>query len=361
MSMKISIKIRSAFKRFCQFLSFGIHRIFFCKKRGILFHELQGEDAYKRLPDGIAVKFSKGISGNSKFSAGIKVGFITDATKIKLRVLYKKRRVLAHMSTKAASGLDIYVKYDTASRWITCMSPVSDICMLAEETLALDPGQKQIDLFLPPFAQIASIKIGIRKEHTFVPVPASPENAILIYGSSITQGCAASRPSLSYSNLLARKLNRTVINMGFSESAKGEEELIQYLSALRPEVCIMEYDHNVSADELRRTHKKVYSIFRQGNKASLIIMMSRFSGGLSISHSEEQERIDIIKETFAFAQNNGDRNVEMIYGDTLFRDNKEDYFVDDKHPNDLGMTAIAEAICSIMDKRGLDKENESIA
>ena len=355
--MKIGLKLFSAFKRVGQILSYAFHRNFLKRRGQLKFYALRENglfNGFNRLPDRMNIQLSKGILANSKFSAGMTVSFATNASTINLRVLYKKKRLFQHMSRKASSGIDIYVKSKTTYRWITCISPVSDGSMLAKETIHLNKGEKQIKLFLPPFAEIAFIYVGINKSNSFQQIPTLIDKPILIYGSSITQGCAASRPSLSYTNLIARKLNRTIINMGFSESAKGEEELIRYLSTLNPSVCIIEYDHNASEDELRLTHKSVYNIFRERNKDCLIIIMSRFSGGLSISQAEEQRRIDIIKETYNFAKNNGDMNIEVIYGNTFFQNNREDYFVDDRHPNDLGMMAIAEAICSIIHKRGLD-------
>ncbi|WKY43078.1 SGNH/GDSL hydrolase family protein [Eubacteriaceae bacterium ES2] len=322
------------------------------------YFQLNGDSTFSgflRLPKGTANMFSKGLNVNSRYSAGLKLCFKTNATRVTFRVLFRKRAILNHMSLKAISGIDVYVKYDKELIWLECFSSESSYSMIAKSVINLFEGEKVIEIFLPPFAQVESFEVGIDNNFSFEQIYSSNEKVVLIYGSSITQGCAASRPSLSYTNLISRKTEMKVINMGFSESAKGEERIINYLSEIQPTVFVMEYDHNATLKELDKTHKKAYTIFRNSNPNCLIIMLTRLSGGLSIDSDEEEERIKIIRKTYECAINNNDNNIEIIYGNKLINCNKEDFFVDDRHPNDRGMFEIANAICLVLKKRGLYK------
>ena len=50
---------------------------------------------------------------------------------------------------------------------------------------------------------------------------------------------------------------------------------------------------------------------------------------------------------------NGDRCIAFYNGSKLFGDNKEGYFVDKVHPNDDGMTAIANMIYTLIQEEGM--------
>jgi hypothetical protein len=309
----------------------------------------------ERIPEDIVKNFSKGIITNSKFPASKRIIFYTNASEFILEVLYKKRCCFEHMSNKATSGIDIYIQNsNNAIKWEKCISPLNNIQMKVCETISIGEGIKEVILFLPAFAQIEQINIGLNKLFYLKINERYSKKTLVIYGSSISQGCAASRPSLSYANILVRKMNMNIINLGFSESAKGEKCFIEYIATLNADIYILEYDHNVSIKDLKITHRRVYEIIRHLNKKCLIIFMTRFSGGISISLEEEEERINIIESTYNFAVINGDKNVELINGRTLFPEDKGDYFVDDRHPNDKGMSLIAEKLYEVIKGRDIN-------
>lgn len=353
--MGVARKLILALLKVLQFSSYEWNKKIKPHGNAMKYYELECDIRYPkfmRLPSQIAAKSAKGINVNSRYSAGIKLAFKTDAIKIHFRVLYRKKTLLGHMSRNASSGIDVYVNYGSKLEWMECFAPSNNISMVVEKSMEFCEGDKVIEVYLPPFSQIELLEIGIDKKKYFKQIPVSYENAILVYGSSVSQGCAASRPSLSYVNLISRKTSKSIINMGFSESAKGDVEIIKYISAMHPSVFIMEYDHNASVEELKKTHLQVYSIFRKNNPECLIIMMTRFSGGLSISLEEEKERLKIIEDTYIYAVSNGDKNVEIIFGNKIITEDKENYFVDDRHPNDRGMICIAEAVCAVLQERG---------
>lgn len=342
-----------------QFLSYNFHKnINFHSNKMQQFGIVSDNNwGYQRLPDQIANISSKGIRLNSKFSAGMKLSFQTDADDVCFKVLYKKRVLLKHMSIKASCGLDIYVKNeeDTHTNWVGCFEPYNNVSMYAEKRYKLGQGDKNIIVYLPPFAQIDKLVCEIGKNNIFKQIFNDEQKTAVVYGSSITHGCAASRPSLSYSNLISRKMNMKVINMGFSESAKGDLNIINYISNLHPQAFIVEYDHNATLEELRNTHFNVYSTLRNGNEDALIILLTRLSGGISISVEEEKERINIIKDTYKKAISSGDKNIYLILGNEILPLKKEDYFVDDRHPNDRGMECIADHICKLLNERGFNE------
>ena len=292
-----------------------------------------------RLPARLLANCSKGVRENSFFLAGAQITFTTQFETLEFDVIYKSRCNIKNMSSVATSGIDIYQKVDKGYSWIKCIAPHMPYSMGVKDTIELPPGKKDIVIYLPGYARIE--KILIKKDSHYSDFEFQENRSIAVYGSSVTHGCAASRPGLSYVNILSRDYGYKVFNFGFSASAKGEVEIIEYIASLGTGIIVVEYDHNATVEELRNTHRDVYKTIRGKNKNCLIIFMSRFSGGLSIPRMEEKERIGIIKNTVEYAIHSGDENVRFLDGSQVFAHNKDEAFTDDRHPNDLGMNRIA--------------------
>lgn len=88
----------------------------------------------------------------------------------------------------------------------------------------------------------------------------------------------------------------------------------------------MEFDHNASIDELQEKHQKAYMTIRR-NFNGWIILLSRFSGEISISLEEEKKRINIIQNTYEYATKNGDDRIFFYNGSQLFTKNKEAFLL----------------------------------
>jgi len=301
-----------------------------------------------RLPSCVTKGLSRSVTINNEYPAGKRIEFETERTCLRFRVFYRKRRVLPHMSTTGTSGIDIYIKDDSGYHWKKCISPANELQMHCEAEVVLDKGKKIICIYYPSFAVIDHIFVNDED----VKLIQNPQNSIVIYGSSITHGCAATRPGIVYSNLLQRKIGYDVLNFGFSESARGELPIIRYIASLNAKIFILEFDHNSSVEELKGSHLNVYKAIREITDC-WVILMSRFSGGLSISEEEEKMRCNIIKDTFEYAVSKLDKRITYINGGILFNTDKSNYFIDGVHPNDLGMHFIAERIANEIKEKGM--------
>ncbi len=317
----------------------------FGKKKGYKHLELEKQLFDVRIPKKIAINGSRALQINNKCSAGKKIVVKTNANQLDIYIAYQHRCVFSHMSNVAASGIDLYEKVEEKEKWIGNIHPDNNVQMQVKRHIVLSEGEKNIEFYLPPFAQIKSVVIGVPALCYIQSCEKSNTLPIIVYGSSISQGCAASRAALSYVNLIQRWAKIDVLNFGFSESARGEKEIINYIATIKAKAFVIEYDHNVSCDILRRTHLDVYTKIREYQKECLIIFMTRFSGGISITKCEENERINIIKSTYEYALKIGDSNVRLILGNQVMSmEDKTDFFVDDRHPNDAGMQKIAKRI-----------------
>lgn len=75
---------------------------------------------------------------------------------------------------------------------------------------------------------MSSVEVGIPKGSILAKGPVRPpekQKPVVFYGTSITQGGCASRPGMVHTALLGRRLDRPVINLGFSGNGKMDPEL----------------------------------------------------------------------------------------------------------------------------------------
>ena len=74
------------------------------------------------------------------------------------------------------------------------------------------------------------MEIGVPTDSYFKFAPITIERPILVYGTSIAQGASASRPAMAWSNILQRRFDMPVINLGFSGNALMDPAVYDLIS-----------------------------------------------------------------------------------------------------------------------------------
>ena len=143
------------------------------------------------------------------------------------------------------------------------------------------------------YSNVKKLHIGLQ-ENSIVKEATSYVNTkpIVYYGSSITQGGCPSRPGMSYQAIISRKFNCDYINLGFSDYALAEEDMIDYIKNLDMSIFVYDYDHNAPMVEyLKKTHEKMFNAIRNENPTMPIIMLRpKFN-----ITDEEKERSSVIE------------------------------------------------------------------
>ena len=68
----------------------------------------------------------------------------------------------------------------------------------------------------------------------------------MFYGTSITQGACASRPGMAAVAIVGRKLDTSVINLGFSGNGRMQPEIADLLIELDPAIYVIDCIQNMS-------------------------------------------------------------------------------------------------------------------
>ncbi len=208
---------------------------------------------------------------------------------------------------------------------------------------------RNITINFPLYSSVSELYIGLAEgSRVETPTPYKYEKPIVYYGSSITQGGCASRAGNAYQATVSRRLDAEFLNLGFSGSACGENEIAEYINGLDMTAFVMDYDYNAASSEyLEKTHEPFFKIIREANPDLPIIMMT-------IPHFSQTEgtirRTGVIRKTYENAIAAGDRNVYMLTGPELMALAGDEGMVDDCHPNDLGFASMAKAVGDLLEK-----------
>src|SRR5690606_24273204 len=106
--------------------------------------------------------------------------------------------------------------------------------------------------------------------------PARPEarrRPLVFYGTSITQGGCASRPGMVHTAILGRRLDRPVINLGFSGNGRLEIEVGKLLAELDPAVYIIDCLPNASEKEVAERTEPLVRLLREHRPDTPIVLV----------------------------------------------------------------------------------------
>ncbi len=309
----------------------------------------QNDKCFVRMPRNVAEKVSIGVDYCNRLSAGGRIRFSTDSEEFYLSVKYKELSNSANSSRTGSAGFSLIEETDGMNAYVGRLFPDCDENEKFERQIGLN-GKKMRDYILhfPTYAQIENVTLGFEKNSTVKPgIKYKDVKPIVYYGSSITQWGCASRPDTAYTQLISKWNNVDYVNLGFSGSAKGEQEIVDYVCTLDASVFVLDYDHNApTVEHLKSTHFNFYQAYRKAHPTTPIIFVSKPNYDVD---TNAEIRFNVIKETFDTAIKNGDDNVYIIHGKELFGDeDRECCFVDGCHPNDLGFYRMAKVFNKII-------------
>nr|WP_308742342.1 SGNH/GDSL hydrolase family protein [uncultured Anaerocolumna sp.] len=310
------------------------------------------ETVFKRMPDDIAKAASEGVGILNYNTTGGRVRLKTTSRYIAIKAKMPSVTVLPHMTLAGTSGFDLYINNDGKSTYYkTFMPPVGMEDGYESIIYFNDNRERDLTINFPLYNDVSDLYIGFQETAILKKGDSYKyKNPVLYYGSSITQGGCASRPGNSYQAIISRMLDCDYINFGFSGNAKGEDEIVDYMSELNMSVFVCDYDHNApSVEHLIHTHGSIYKRFREKNPELPIIFISK--PDFNPYEFCDIQRRNVIYSTYINAINEGDKNVYYIDGQSLFKDDGRDSCtVDGCHPNDLGFMRMAETIGYIIKK-----------
>lgn len=284
----------------------------------------------------------------SRHSTGLSVGFTSDATRIRVRwTTILDRMALPHMPATGVSGLDLYAREDGTWYFVGGARPTEPSTNDAEVIAGMTPVTREFRLYLPLYNGVSSLEIGVPEEASFRFEPPSRARPVVVYGTSITQGCCASRPGMSYTAMLERRLDVPFINLGFSGNGRAEPEVARLLAELDPAVYVLDPLPNLSPAQVVERMPGLIDTIRAARPRTPIVLVehliypnSRFRPAKAADIARSNASLRAIHEARRQA---GDTRITLVPStDLLGHDG--DGTVDDSHPTELGFGRMADGL-----------------
>ncbi|MDD3154678.1 MAG: SGNH/GDSL hydrolase family protein [Victivallaceae bacterium] len=310
------------------------------------FPYLDAEGRRSRLPLDVAGQCEMpGVVPMSMQGAGEILRIRTDSRHVGIRASFSE--VFSGINRGGSAGFDLYANCGRSAVFLgnRVIPPGQETMEALWENPSAQRGVfQEYQLYFPYHSATSELAVGIDPEARLAsPRPKRIDKTVLFYGSSITNCGAAARPGMVYPSIIARHLDFTLHNMGFSGSCLGEMCMADAIAQANPAILVMEFYYNApDAQSLALRHEPFFLRFRARRKSTPVIMMSK----CNFNNSEEDLlRRDVVAATWRNARANGDSFVDFIDGADLFAGaDRTDCTQDGCHPNDLGASKMAQVI-----------------
>lgn len=302
---------------------------------------------FDRLPARAKGVVRDAVWNLSRHAAGMSIRFETDAPAVHVRyALTNIELAMPHMPATGVSGVDLYGMIDGRWHWAGTHLPRSP---QVEAALAkgLPPGGRAYLLHLPLYNGVTSLAIGVPRGTALVASPPPPGKPIVWYGTSITQGACASRPGLAFTNILSRRLERTICNFGFSGNGATEVEVGRFLAEIDAGAFVIDTVANTTGDVIRERTIALVRLLRVARPAVPILLLEDREWGAgplapTIATSLTAKRT-ALRSAFDTLVADGVAGLSYRESKGLIGDDGEST-VDGNHPNDRGMQRYADAL-----------------
>ncbi|SFB29344.1 Lysophospholipase L1 [Cohnella sp. OV330] len=316
----------------------------------------QTERKYRRLPTVEPGAIREILDELADHTSGGQIRFATDATKLVIKAKLFAPNVAEHVAATAVNGFDCYLGEPGSQLYYGTTRFAHDSAEYEYVFYEnLQPEMRYVTLDFPLFQGVRDVQIGMNADARVFEFPAySTGSKVVLYGTSITQGGCASRPGMSFTNILSRRFDVEFINLGFSGNGKGDPEIARMIGDIEDPACIVvDYDaNNVHADDLIRTMPEFLRILRSHHAEVPILVLSRIPYGYEHTNTASCEdrivRRDFQKNLVASLQHEGDRFIDFHDGADLLGDSWNECTVDGVHPTDLGHMRIADGLTPLL-------------
>lgn len=313
--------------------------------------------SYDRFPARAQKTLHSNVWNISRSSAGLCVKFKTNAPAIIVRYVVKGELAMSHMPATGVSGIDLYsIDPNGIWGWAPGNRSYGDTIEYRFQNLVVSKiftgRDYEYRLYLPLYKAIEWLQIGVPSSASFIPMPLSLEKPIVVYGTSIAQGACASRPGMAWTNILQQRLDRPVINLGFSGSGKLEASVIDLMAETDAKLYVLDCIPNLTtgagitgAELEKRILAAVKQLKAKQPHIPVLLAEHCISPEMGImdaaKNKEYAEANNTLQQAYSTLKTEG---VKGVY----YLSNRDIGFsiystVDGLHPNDVGMMEYANA------------------
>lgn len=313
---------------------------------------------YCRLPHEVARQCNESLQEMYVCPSGGRIRFRTDSERIVIKCTMPDMTPFPHMPFTGSHCFDLYADGTYVNTFRPDTSGAGEhvrrvvyFAAHGYDALMSLPGRRMREILIhfPLYSRVDDVWIALEEGATVeAPAPYAHRKPFVFYGTSVTQGGCVSHPGNSYPALLSQWLDADFVNLGFSDGGRGEQTMAEYLSSLSMSALVLNYDQNVSAEDIKKTYEPFYKTIRATQPELPIIF-----AGTMLSYyqkTETAQRWEVIRGTYERAVAEGDTRVWCIDGREVIAPygGTDTCSVEGNHANDLGSWVYAKAFEPIL-------------
>lgn len=314
---------------------------------------------YRRLPQRLHGVSRDAVWNLGCNSAGLYIRFRTNSSCIYARWESEGPVNMNHMTMTGIRGLDLYVLEDGKWNFLGSGRPRSTADRYTQARIVshMEPQMREYMLYLSLYDGIKSLALGVDETaQILLPEALTPSagNPVVFYGTSILQGGCANRPGMAFTNIIARRLNRETINLGFSGNAFLDMEIAQLMASVKnPAVYVFDYVPNASPKMIKENGEAFFRVIRDAHPDVPIIFVedpifphSRLDKDM---HEEVTTKNIEQKALYERLKKQGEKKIYYLPAEGMIGDDYE-ATVDGCHFTDLGMMRYTEHMMPVLKK-----------
>lgn len=305
------------------------------------------ETRYERLPASLKEVSRPPVWHLGKNTSGLALRFHSNSTQISARWKLLEDVNMNHMTDTGIKGVDLYAWNGERWQFVNTGRPTAKE---NEQVIisGMTPVEREYILYLPLYDGVTAISIGIDSLATIgQPLQSIPtrKKPVICYGTSITQGGCATRAGMSYTNILSRKMNREVINLGFSGNGQLDYEIAELMSRRTDAgLLVLDFIPNVNLTQIKEKTAHFVETLCKNNKNIPVLFVESITFPHSLFDNYMfgvvSEKNKALKEEYEKLRAAGYDNLYYLSTTDLIGQDGETT-VDGIHLTDLGFVRIA--------------------
>lgn len=312
------------------------------------------ESRYDRLPAYLHGSVRDQLWNLGTNSSGLYLRFRSNSTSVGARWTVRDNVSMNHMTDTGIKGLDLYAYQDGEWRFVNSARPSgkSSSATIIEN---MEPQMREYMLYLPLYDGVDSLSIAVDSvaiiEGSAIDLPAT-DCPMVFYGTSIMQGACASRPGMSPTAILSRRMNREAINLGFSGNGKLDLEVAGAMASIKnPHCFVLDFVPNCTVGLIDSNMLSFVAILRgEHPNVPIVIVENALFPTMLFDKSIQKNIMDknrALRLRYEELKRGGDQNLHYVTADKLLGTDSE-ATIDGVHSTDVGFMRYCDRLSPVL-------------
>lgn len=307
---------------------------------------LDTPNPYHRINTDVYGGFTESELRQVHQGSGVAVAFRTDSESIAVKPEYGLVQGGGNTAVNAKAGMDLYIKKSGKWIWAGAYGGSNNGKEKAIVSNMESNGMNECLLYLPLFAELTSLQIGVLEGSRIEALDKPFRHRIGVFGSSFTQGYGVSRPGMGWTSQLSRMTGMDFLCLGCSGNSKLQDYFARALADAQVDAFVFDGFSNPTADIIEERLFSFISIIQAKHPGKPLIFLRTIRRGWR-NFNVETDRREMEKIAMADRMM---RKASKVFKDVYYvtttnaDDPRLETTVDGTHPGDYGYYLWAESV-----------------